>query len=397
MNIPLSYYFYSILLTFVSSQSVVQDFSTISNVNLRNLLLVDNNVLVGSTSNLFRLDAENLNIQNTINLAGANRLLLPLTNTDVDGDVLSCQEQSCVLFDSNNLETKITVNIPSSNVAESLVPGSDDMVGVGGVNETFFIARDHLIEPGIESTISKFSYAPSDEELGLSLIGRHIESNRFFQRKFLTTFEDGSFVYFVYDLLIDGNPDLRVVRLCANETGGANSILTTYTEVTLSCNGVSSESEFASATLVTVGNNLMILVTQHFDSTNYICSYNVTDIDQAMDNKLEQCKDGIGNFNLQRNGGGTCPTGLTEAQQSVRYRAAILIVNTIITLFILSFIYFRESLLVLGEVVYNNFLKLMIPCQGQVYYRIHRCNHLVHWHLSTMKALCMSLLEQLVG
>ncbi len=323
----LSYCLYLVLLAFESnSQSVViQDFSTIIDGDLRNLLLLDNNILVGSTRNLFRLDAENLDIKTTLNLTGANRLLLLLKPLPgIDGDVLACQEADCLLFDSN-LETVTNVSIDNDALqAESLVPGLDDLVAIDGTNQTFFLAKDHYNTDNndIGSILSKFSYAENSDNLQLSVVAKQIEGNIFIQRTFLTSFEYDAFVYIVYDLFTGDSADsrLRVVRFCANETGSSSSVtFTTYTETKLNCNGVSSDSQITSAATATVGSELKVLVAFHFASTNYICSYNITDINQAMDEKLDKCKQGIGFVRLVRDGQSLCPLDLSDLQRNVSY------------------------------------------------------------------------------
>ncbi len=325
----LSYCLYLVLLVFESNcQSVViQDFSTIIDGILRNILLLDNNILVGSSNNLFRLDAENLDIKTTLNLTGANRLLLLLKPLPgIDGDVLACQEADCSLFDSN-LETVTTVSIDNdAQQAESVVPGLDDLVAIAGTDQTFFLAKDHYNTDNndIGSILSKFSYVENSGQLQLSVVAKQIEGSIFIQRTFLTSFEYDTFVYIVYDLFTGNSIDsrLRVVRFCANETGSSSVTFTTYTETKLNCNDLLSvsDSQITSAATATVGSELKVLVAFHSASTNYICSYNITDINQAMDEKLEECKLEIGFVNLVRAGQSNCPTDLSDSQLNVSYK-----------------------------------------------------------------------------
>lgn len=317
------YVFLGLLLSVTYSQFIkVRSFSSIDEKELlRNLLVVGDNVLVGSATRLYRLNAENLSILATVSLAGVNRLLLFIDNADVDGgDVLSCQEQDCLLFDSNTLTNKTASSVND----DALVPGENDLVGIAVTNESFFLARERLNTEivGIASTVSKISYSIDGDQLELSVVGKQQENNMFLEREFLTTFKNNEHVYFVYNLNSESDFKLRIARMCTSDPGGTSGgspTLTTFTEATLDCSGLSS-AEVASATSITIDGQLIVLVTLIKELNNHICSFNVTEINGAMDDKLEECKGGDGEVALQRTGfslSTNCPMGLTETQQNV--------------------------------------------------------------------------------
>ncbi len=301
-----------------SQTTITQDLN--NDDSLRNMLLVGDSVIVGSSTNIYRLNSSTLEILNSINVTGLNRLLISVENTGLGGDVLSCQKEECLLLDSNSL-AKTSVSI-LNNKTSNLIPGDQDLTGVAASDTSLFIARENFVGDSnnrIASSISKLTYTPNNEELELSLVGNQVEDSLFTERRFLTVFKTDDYVYHVYDLVDEIN-NLRISRTCVTDPGGISLVLTTFTEAILQCSGVSSET-VSSATTVTIDGHLMVLV-NHFteDDKNEICSFNVTVINEAMDNQLEMCKNGMGIIDLKRTGSNfNCPSGLTAAQKLVSY------------------------------------------------------------------------------
>ena len=103
---------------------------------LRNVLLVGDQVIAGSDNKLYRLDAGNLELLETVNITGVNRLLLEINSTNHDGDLFACQEESCIYLKSDNLSSEYTVNNPSQQSV--LIPGTEDLIGLVVMDENFF-------------------------------------------------------------------------------------------------------------------------------------------------------------------------------------------------------------------------------------------------------------------
>ena len=314
-------------LLYISVSSVSSSQFTVNEEKLRNLLLVGKKVLAGSERNLYRLDYQNLTLEQSVELSRINRLLLKLNDTGSSGDVLSCQNDTCSLFSSDDLTTKIpvTIKILSDNqtASNALIPGEEDLVGIA-IDQSFYVARENRL--GIEdiaSAISRITYVTVDNNLELLVSLKLSEDSIFTERKFLVTFRENDFVYFVYELPEESEvfDRLRIGRMCKNDTGNNGNIITTYTEAKLECEGGSASS---SASVVTIDGYLMVLVAENSGSgstNNVICSFNVSEIDQAMNDTLNCCKNGEGKINLERQGtkdGGECPTMLSPSQKKVR-------------------------------------------------------------------------------
>ena len=294
--------------------------------SLRNMLLVGDSVLVGSSTNIYRLNSSTLEILNFINVTGLNRLLISVEDTGFGGDVLSCQKEECILLDSTSLAmTSVSI---LNNKASVLIPGDHDLTGIVATSDTsIFTARENFVGDSsnrIASSISKLTYTLNNEELELSLVGSQVEVSLFTERRFLTVFKTDDYVYYMYDLVdgfVDATNNLRISRTCITDPGSGNSLdLATFTEAILQCSGVSSET-VSSATTVTIDGHLMILVNIFTESNNNeICSFNVSKINEVMDNQLEICKNGNGMLDLKRTGSSNnCPSGLSEPQKLVSY------------------------------------------------------------------------------
>ena len=321
ISMSFSLFFLVIVTARVGSQTMITQ-GLNNDDSLRNMLLVGDSVLVGSSTNIYRLNSSTLEVLNSINVTGLNRLLISVEDTGLGGDVLSCQKEECILLDSTSL-TKTSVSILNI-IPNVLIPGDQDLTGVVATSNTsLFIARENFVGDSnnrIASSISKLTYTPNNEELELSLVGSQVEDSLFTKRRFLTVFKTDDYVYHMYDL-VDATNNLRLSRTCVTDPGSGNSLdLATFTEATLQCSGVSSET-VSSATTVTIDGHLMVLINLFTENDkNEICSFNVSIINEAMDNQLEMCKNGDGMLGLERTGSSNnCPSGLSESQKKVSY------------------------------------------------------------------------------
>ena len=296
---------------------------------LRNLLLVGDQVIAGSDTKLYRLDAVNLELLETVNITGVNRLLLEINITNHDGDLLACQEEICIFLKSDNLSSEYTVNNPSQQSV--LIPGTEDLIGLV-MDENISIARENLDGEVVQitSSISKLQYSTSGSSLQLTLIGKQAESQFFTIRTFLTAFIHNLYVYYLFNLG-DSSP-VRIARICAADEGNDNS-LTTYTEARLECQDLDSP-DSSSATIAEQNGHPILLISEVQSDINYVCSFNITEIDIMMDEKLDNCVNGIGETNLVRDGLIDCPGGFLPGQKEVRIKTYIHILYIVITIFL---------------------------------------------------------------
>ena len=311
------------------------DIYTQNEGTFRNLLLVRDQVIAGSDTKLYRLDAGNLELLETVNITGVNRLLLEINITNHDGDLLACQEERCILLKSDNLSSEYNVNNPSQQFV--LIPGTEDLIGLVVMSANLFIARENLEGLQITSSISKLGYSTSGSSLQLTLIAKQAESQVFTVRKFLTSFSHNQYVYYLFDLGDSSPvPRLRIARICAADEGNGDSTpaLTTYTEAQLECQGLISP-DSSSAYIAEQNGYPILLISEVQSDINYVCSFNITEVDIMMDEKLENCVNGVGKFNLLGRGIGQdkCP-GLSPDQQEVRIKTYIHILYIVTTIFL---------------------------------------------------------------
>ena len=306
-----------VLFLIICFNNVLQISSTVTqklNDTLRNMLILsDGTILVGSTSRIYKLGSS-LAEEMSIAISERNRLLLQINDTGLSADILSCQENGCFLLDSQDLSNTTVVSPTPTSV---LFPGTDDIPGVFVGNRQLFVARDNF--QSIVSSLSKLSYTEvsSGTSLPLSIDGKQRETLQFISRLFLTSFQYHGFVYYVFVVTHHGM-DLQVARICTNDTGASDSnirVLTTYTEAELQCSQIVNINDVA-ATFVEYNGEPLILVSVN----NVICSFNVSYIDERMDNKLDNCKNANGLLNLVRDSQGSrtaCPSGFSEEQKNV--------------------------------------------------------------------------------
>ena len=285
--------------------------------SLRNLLVLNNDVvLVGSNTHLYKLGST-LNEEISLQLSEVNRLLLQINNTSLQEDILSCQESSCLLVGSQTLSNS---NVTSPSLTSVLFPGQEDLSGIFTGNLEFFVARKR-ISSQTSSSITKFSYS-TVSNLQLTIVGEQREAAVFTDRDFLTNFHYNSFVYYVFILR---GTSIRVARVCISDPGIADSgerVLTTYTEAELECSGISNSAKSVATFLEYTGDPI-ILISGPGIGSNIICSFNVTLIDEVMDEKLDMCKNGIGQVNLNRDSKSYCPDGLSNTQKQVSIKLLI--------------------------------------------------------------------------
>ena len=304
-----------VLFLIISFNNVLQISSTVTqklNDTLRNMLILsDGTILVGSTSRIYKLGSS-LAEEMSIAISERNRLLLQINDTGLSADILSCQENGCFLLDSQDLSNTTVVSPTPTSV---LFPGTDDIPGVFVGNRQLFVARDNF--QSIVSSLSKLSYTEvsSGTSLPLSIDGKQRETLQFISREFLTSFQHHGFVYYVFVVTRLGM-HLQVARICTDDAGASDSnirVLTTYTEAELQCSEIVNN---VAATFVEYNGEPLILVSVN----NVICSFNVSYIDERMDNKLDNCKNANGLLNLVRDSQGSrtaCPSGFSEEQKNV--------------------------------------------------------------------------------
>ena len=113
-----------ILLALVLVHCSAQEFRpTNQNEMLRNIIKTDQHLLIGSSSSLYRISPDSLEVDGSITLTSENRLLVADNGGTFDDYVLSCDNNRCFLAEITDF----------SDIAWQLEP-SDSLIRSGAIN-----------------------------------------------------------------------------------------------------------------------------------------------------------------------------------------------------------------------------------------------------------------------
>ena len=286
----------------VLCQTTIDQYTASSGDSFRNMAVLSNGgLVVGSEEYLYLFDSS-LNVTDTIETKTGNRLLLNIVVPELGSSILACQADLCKLHDSSNFSTTYDVEFTSGS--DGILGGDRNLLGITD-GSSVFVARPNDEDELVRATskISKLSYTFNSSVLDFALTGAQEESSRFRDRLFLTSFIFEDFLYVVFYLA-----ELRIARLCLDDSGSSSDSLTTYTEAVLDCDTVSTVTPTA-ATFFELNKEPLLIVTMEslVESSNKICLFNITEINQRMDQKLDDCAHGTGTRNLARDGSEVCP------------------------------------------------------------------------------------------
>ena len=187
----------------------------------------------------------------------------------------------------------------------------------------FFVGKATALNEGdpLVSAISKFSLTLAGSPV-ISTVANLDENSVFFARSFFTSFHKNGFVYFVFSIVTQQGVgrQVRIARICSNDGGTYDGNLGTYSEVLLNCvdnGGPPLSGTYYAATIHDEEDDARMLLALHQapQSISYICNYNLSAIDAAMEDTLTKCTNGMGTRNLIRRGSIPCPTNLNEDQK----------------------------------------------------------------------------------
>lgn len=269
--------------------------------------LGNDSLVAGSKDYLYLLNSS-LGVISSRTISPVNRMLLIIDVPEVSGEVvLACQSDECSLHSSGNFSIVHEVDFDIVELDAVLLGGDRGVFSVmsGG---SIFVARPNYEPAQVTSSISKLSYSFSESTLDISLTGSQEETDRFQERTFMTRFIYGGFIYYVFYLQLVNLEELRIARHCLDDSGGSSNSLTTYTEAHLQCDTAANAVPTAATFLELNGEPFILLAMKSLvDSSNRICLFNLTEIDQKMDDKLTSCANGNGQLDLQRNSRSNCP------------------------------------------------------------------------------------------
>lgn len=287
----------------------------------QNLIITNSKLLLGTSEALYRLDSA-LSMEAMKPLTTQNRLLISdIENGTLDGAVLSCDEERCLLLDPENFDN-VTWDVPRSMV---LLSGGGNAaghfsIGPNGTSDITFgeplagskvrrIVKGALrnVGSGSANMDELFRYAVLNEEYYA-----HVD--------YLTTFVYSSYIYFVYFT----SSNIHMVRFCQKDNGkvsGFKRIFTTLYEIELECGSpdrdaiiTSAAATYLPSSRVFSGPVIFLSVTKakNTDEKTVVCAFEVDDINQKMLDKLVSCSNGTG---FTRSPQVPCPTHFTEIQR----------------------------------------------------------------------------------
>ena len=311
------------LLVWSSAAQLVTFPAKSNSEQLRNALVVSTNgedsVYVGSSTSLYRLSSTLSEKAAHTSLTSFNAMLLMLEQAN---SLLACQRDSCLLLDATSLQNNQSVSPPSPS--RLLLSLDEDNVAVlissSSSGASLCVGKADASNEGdrLPSAISKLSLTVTGNP-SLSAVA-YIEENSVLRgRSFFTSFHKNGFIYFVSSIALTANAEreVRISRICSNDNGNNENDFTTYSEVRLICDNGGSIGTYYSATISDGQSGALVLLALYdkSQSTNFICSYDLSAIDSAMDGALSMCASGIGLLNLIRQPNrASCPTGLSQSQ-----------------------------------------------------------------------------------
>ena len=324
------------LVSTLPAASTVPSFAPSSSPEtLRNFVLFEPDLIVGSSKYLYRLSTS-LSVRQNLTLGTPNRLLVTDPNGSYRGKVLDCGTRRCSLLNMANIHSPPAWQVSSSVLRD----GPDNVVGVfaPGPNGTSSLTLgEKRIEEDrgfpIPSLISKGDLVnvntPASPSFGAFAF--HEESSNLRTREFLAAFNYRGYVYLVTRIqLIDANIKIILARFCELDKGmrdGSNpSLFTSHFELELQCSpsggsGMNMLLGISAAFLNTTSTESIVLVSANGDNTtvtNYLCTYSLDTINQLMSEKLQSCIDGTGGTGFTREGDqGNCPNDLPDEQKRV--------------------------------------------------------------------------------
>ena len=323
MNI-LAFLLLSLLL---GARSEPVTFSPPDGETLRNMVLSDSGLVLGSSHALRRLIPDLQVQQSTVLPAGQpNRLLAGDPGGTYSGSVMACHRTDCELLDVGDLSRQ---RWQASNV---LLDGSYNAYGlfvIGPSGSSVFTAA--LRNEGFtKSRILRGDLVNVDQVSGQQFGSPAVqdEASIFQSRRFLAVFNHGGFAYLVNRLGNSGGDQIRVIRLCNNDTftqDGGSVYFASYFEIQLTCSAPQQTdiSPPTAATFIPSPNPFeadVLLVSATRDAGqpgSDVCAYSISTINQLMADKLQSCLLGTGSVGLQRDSPRSCPSGLTPAQREV--------------------------------------------------------------------------------
>ena len=282
--------------------------------SLRNVVVTNDTVIVGSTSALYRLTID-LVEDESVMLNSPNRLLVADRSRDgmFGGGVLACGSSRCTLSPVNMLSDIVwrgRILIPG----ETNVLAAFSLVNDGALSVTFGTGQDQ----NSSSTITRGSLlnAFGSPPYTFSVYAVQTEPSAV-QREFLAVFSSQGYQYFVVSI----DNEATIIRLCLSDNGNQpspNNSFASHFELELQCAGseAATSATFVDSTEPFGVETVLLSFVVPTSATVHICAFNLSEINERMDQKLEMCINGSGEAGFTRDEEIPCSTLLSNVSVS---------------------------------------------------------------------------------
>ena len=281
-----------------------------SNEILRNIIVTDSNVLLGSSDGLYRLSLD-LQQQQRRQLDTPNRLLVTDPNGTYAESVFTCGTSTCSLSniqDLSDIRWQVSSGVVGpdiENIAGIFAPGPN------GTSSLTFGQREHSVNIFAVDTSSSIKKgdlisvnSPGNDSFGA--FAQQDENDNLRERRFLATFSYKNYVYFVTTLQLSADEvEIRVFRFCHEDQGitGPIPLFASRYEIVLQCspedvNDIVGYSATFVESVEPFGTESILLgvvgTAMNDHIVNYACNYSLDEINRQINKTLEACLGGPG-------------------------------------------------------------------------------------------------------
>ena len=281
--------------------------------------MAGNNVIVGSSSTLYRLSPDLVEVESMMLPPRSlpNRLLVADTTRDgrFGRAVLACGSPHCTLSPVNRL-SNILWEGPVLDRGEMNVLPAFSLTNNGTLSVTYG-TRQSQARPSTITRGTLLNSFRSEPPMFIQYTEQR-EPTVLDTREFLAVFSNEGYQYFVVSI----NSEAHITRLCLSDNGDQPSTLSTFAshfELELECinSELATAATFVSST-EPFGVETVLLAFQVINAgTFHICAFNLSEINEHMDRKFETCINGRGMSGFSRDRQVPCPTLLPEQIDSM--------------------------------------------------------------------------------
>lgn len=268
-------------------------------------------LIVGTNRALYNIETSNGFVQRqNRSLQGPNSLLVKANEGIYNNLLVSCDSSTCILASISNFNS-ISWSVASSSVLRAGTTNAPGLFALssGGDPELLYVnsATGNMPVRVVRGSLANVNLPvgpPSNSEFRrMAVINEAVVEIGY---QFHLEFSHNGFLYLIADRHRD-EPDplttARVVRLCSTDSSMGITFFRSHMEVKLACGG--STSAISSATFVNGSDNPFsepTLVISTLGSPAVICTYNLSSIDGAMQEKFDECQRGDGKAGFPRYG-----------------------------------------------------------------------------------------------